>query len=334
MSSENEYVDEGIDSLEPSSTEIQKKNKGYLKLNTSDTLSFWGLILTGIGIYLAIKSNEMNESMLRLATHSDSLSVVQTNIANIQFETAKRQDSTAQSLQEFARLLGKTDTIMHLSASQVELATRTQKQANNIYEQNLIGSMNRLFAKAEAINYYYLDIKELYYPLVGDEITTNKPMIAHKKARMDTLAAMFASEMENEYLNTHQSLHKLWTNAYKEVVGMQHIYNELLYHPAGSSIYTANDIGSKYIKCCGAMGGTAHYIMNQIKDERKHLGYYKSFNVGDIVTLITDRKTEFTIVEDKGNGEYKCVYVDNRGLKEDAYLSSEFMILVRKFKKP
>jgi hypothetical protein len=93
--------------------------------------------------------------MLSLTSHQDSLSLIQTQISNIQLQISKRQDTTSLDLAHFARLLAKTDTVINLSNSQLELNRKQQELTNN---------SNNLKHKSDESD-FYVSVEEIHMML-------------------------------------------------------------------------------------------------------------------------------------------------------------------------
>jgi hypothetical protein len=279
------------------------------RLSLPDALSMAGMIFAIFSLVFALQSNELNERMLDLTEKQMSI--------------ARKQDSTAEALQEFAKLLGKTDTIMRLSSSQLELNRITQERTNNIYNNNLRGSINRLYAKAEAINNYYLQIVSSPESILENNVDVNKfnyEQMLYLISRLETLESMFTSELENNYLNTNDFLLKPWFNCRRNITSLISFSKDKL---IGVQLV---DLSGKFVRCEQEMGSVCHLVMNTITNERLKNGYYERLEVGDIVVLRNSFDVRYRIKEVKWPKQCVVEFINKNGEIQETHLQREDII--------
>lgn len=138
------------------------------------------------------------------------LSTVQTELSKAQIALSQKQDSTSLDLLHFAELLKKTDSVITLSKDQLILNREVQDRADTIYKNSLVGNMNKLLDKV-----YLIDVE--FFNYIGGNYGgryLSESSVRELNERLESLKALFVSEIENPYLNSNDTLKQLWSLAY------------------------------------------------------------------------------------------------------------------------
>lgn len=139
-----------------------------------------------------------------------SLSRKQVKLSEAQIELSKAQEQTSVDLLHFSELLHKTDNVITLSTEQLKLNREAQEKANTIYNNNLIGSMNRLRIANFKIN-------DEHMSLVSSSLGVSENDIIEYRRRLNRLMELLVSEMDNTYLNSDSTMTKLWSLTYGNI---------------------------------------------------------------------------------------------------------------------
>lgn len=135
------------------------------------------------------------------------------HLSKQQIKLSIQQDSTAVDLLHFKELLQKTDTVITLSTNQLKINQELQERANTIYENSVIGNMNRLTEKLHRIDAEFININGSNY---GGRLLTEDDL-REFGSKLGKLKNLFVSEMDNPYVNSNDTIYKLWSLAYSNV---------------------------------------------------------------------------------------------------------------------
>jgi len=178
----------------------------------NNIISLAALLIAFSSLYVSKKSLDTSLSVDTFVKKTDLL--INKNSALVELYKGEL-DSTK-------RLLSKTDIIISLSDSQLELNRTEQIRVNKNNEISDLVSIERLNIDCHKIN-NYIGTQFIFFFTFHDKF--DKKAINDLSSELDSLQGIITSGLGNTFLNKYPSLHAIWRKAYGDLQELNYDIN-------------------------------------------------------------------------------------------------------------